>query len=160
MAVKVKLEFTNEYNVFIIQVLAPSNQIDRISTYIKGKQLQDEIDRIHGAYNDVVLSFNISTLDASDFNGKNTLDVLNERIKALIEIDFTRKREINALDTQFEALKEHVEGSLADFECRYETLLKIKCLDKFDAMEKRIIQVVDADLKILRGDINEPISDL
>jgi hypothetical protein len=159
MAVKVHLEFTKEYNEFMIQVLAPSNQAKRISTYIKGGQLQDEIDKIHGAYKDVVLSFGITPGESGEFKGKSCQDVIQERVKALTDIDFTRKREINALDTQFEALRDHADGAMSDFEERYQKKLETMCLSKFDRMEKQILEIVDKDLKILRSDINERISD-
>lgn len=156
LAVKLNLVFTMEYNVFMIEFLAPSTQLTRISKYVKGGQLQMEIDKIHGVFKDVLLSLIAPTAPCENFKGKSSNDVIQERVNNLIDIDYTRKREINALTAQFEALRDRVEGALSDFEEGYQKKLKETCFDTFDLIEKRLLEIMDQDLQVLRRDINEP----
>ena len=87
-------------------------------------------------------------------DGKSSLESIEDRVLALTSIDYTRKREIVALTTQFDFLRDKAQAALDIFEEEYDQKLHDKCISKFQNIEKRIIEIVDQDLKILRSDVN------
>ena len=155
------MNFTNRYNEIIIEFSAPSSQIERyletiynrVSKYVRQGQLACEIDKVHGVLKDCVLAKLVS-VPGKRVDGKSSLESIEDRVLALTSIDYTRKREIVALTTQIDFLRDKAQAALDIFEEEYDQKLHDKCISKFQNIEKRIIEIVDQDLKILRSDVN------
>lgn len=148
------LTFTSKYNEFVLGFSAPANQIERVSNYLRQGQLGLEIDKIHGVLKDVVLS-KLESITGKNLEGKSSLQSIEDRVLVLTAVDYQRKREIVALSTQFDFLKDKAQGALDAFKEDYDKKLYEKCISKFENIEKRILEIVDEDLKVLRADINE-----
>ena len=86
--------------------------------------------------------------------GKSSLETIEDRILALTSIDYTRKREIVALNTQMAFLSEKTQYAIDKFQENYQRKLNEKCISKFENIEKRLLEIVDQDLQVIRSDIN------
>ncbi|KAJ3248014.1 hypothetical protein HDU78_002448 [Chytriomyces hyalinus] len=115
--VSVVLKFTESLDVFGVEMEVPNDQVVRLEKELKTKYLLAEIDKIHGL-SPAMKAPDCKVLRVSKTMGsgvssdsiKSSLESLQARVNALRNCGNARKKEVDAISEQWNALREKVTG--------------------------------------------------